>query len=159
MELGRAKHLQWEKFTPAHNKLHPELGSTKLTTPLSEVKYQKLIPLGDDMQILLRGVPDCTDGSIVHEFKCGQGLPSTYVDSFQLPYYKLLLPELQEGYYRCFNPYTKKTTVGLQFLTDTDAENALEHIITYGSEMIEYLQANRLLINYKNGASNVSRPS
>lgn len=149
MELGSAKHLQWEKYTRAHNKLHHELGSANLVNPQSEVKYEKLIPLGDDIQILLRGVPDCTDGHIVHEFKCGMGTPGTYVDTFQLPYYKLLLPELTEGYYRCYNPYTRQTTVGLQFLTDADAEAALEHIITHGSEMIEYLQSQRLLKDYK----------
>jgi hypothetical protein len=149
MQLGSAKHLQWEKYTRTHESLHPELGSAKVTDPQSEVKYEKIIPLSGDIQILLRGVPDCTDGHIVHEFKCGLGLPGSYVDTMQLPYYKLLLPELTEGYYRCFDPYRKKTTVGLQFLTDTDAENALEHIITHGSEMILYLQSQRLLKDYK----------
>jgi len=34
-------------------------------------------------------------------------------------------------------------------LTEDNAENALNHIITYGGEMIQYLESNRLLKNYK----------
>jgi hypothetical protein len=42
-------------------------------------------------------------------------------------------------------------TSGIKFLGQKEAENALEHIITYGGEIIDYLQSQKLLKDYEYG--------
>lgn len=149
MELGSLKHKLWEKYILKHSALPPELGGIKMINPKPEIKYQRIIPFSENIQILLRGVPDCPDGETCYEFKCGSREAVGYVDEMQIDYYKLLLPELRVGIYKCYNPYTGRHTTGVKFLNEKTTENALEHIITYGGELIDYLQAQRLLINYK----------
>lgn len=149
MELGSLMHNIWEKHIIKTNSLPKELGGDKLVNPKTEVKYQRILPFSKGIQILLRGVPDCTDNDICYEHKCGARSASAYVDDMQLDYYKLLLPHLHEGIYRCYNPYTGDFTTSIKFLTDKVANNALEHIMTYGGELIDYLQTQKLLINYK----------
>ena len=152
MELGKLKHEIWaNEIEKDRTKLPDELGGTKLNDPVIEQKYQKIIPLTEDIQILLRGMPDCTDGDTIYEFKCGKGEPGMYVDSLQLDYYKLFYPQAKQGIYNCHNPYTKELRRGWKNLDRDNAEAALEHVITFGSEMINYLQAEKLLINYKEG--------
>lgn len=151
IELGRLKHARWAMYTMQHKKLHADLGGDKLTDPVVEQKYEKLIPLGDKYIILLRGIPDCTDGPICYEYKCGSKTAVEYIDDLQLDYMKLLNPELKEGRYICYNPYFKRKTVGIKYLTEDNAMTALEHVVTFGGEIIEYLQSQRMLVNYKHG--------
>lgn len=153
MELGKVKHAIWEQYINQNKSLHPELGGDLLINPLAEQKYEREIPLGP-YTILLRGVIDCTDGNRIIDFKCGMGSPTSYVDTMQLDYYKLLYPEGTEGMYICFNPYTETFTKGVKFLSLNNAENALEHIITYGGEMIDYLESQRLLVDYGGNNAN-----
>lgn len=166
MELGKLMHEKWATDILTTKKMPPELGGQKLKKPIVEQKYQKIIPLGTKYQVLLRGVIDleCEEkiGVIVQDHKCGIGRCSGYVDSLQLDYYKLLRPVATVGRYACHNPYKceahcqkKKLKAhecygyGIKFLTDANAENALNHIQTYASEMIQYLEVNKLLIDYK----------
>lgn len=158
MMLGKLKHQIWEDYIVKNRCLPDEIGGGRLEYPLAEKKYEKLIPLGDKYQILLRGVPDCTDkmpldnmpdGEIIYEFKVGLTSPTSYVDTFQADYYKLLKPKAHTAIYLCFNPYANTYSKGIKFLTDKCAERALEHVITFGSEMIEYLASQRFIINYK----------
>lgn len=153
MELGRLKDKQWSAYAERHGRLHPELGGDLAPGAVVQQKYQKIIPFSDDIQILLRGVPDMTqdegDGIAIIDFKCGMTTASAYVDKWQLDAYKLLLPKATIGYYLCFNPYNNQLSKGVKFLSEKSAENALEHIITTGGEIIDYLQANALLKDYK----------
>ena len=149
MELGKLKHQQWADYTMKHQKLHPELGGYDLTNPIVEQKYEKLLPFSEDIQILWRGVIDLEDKGILVDYKCGRTTPSSYIDGWQLDAYKLLRPKATGGEYICFNPYTKQLATGFKFLHDSNAETALEKIITLGGELIDYLQTNRLLIDYK----------
>ncbi len=150
MDLGKLNHEIWEKHIKATGTLPQELGGGELRDPITEQKYRKLIPFSDDYQILISGVPDLThDKAKLEEFKCGRTEALNYIDSFQLDYYKLLLPDVIIGTYRAWNPYLRKLTVGIKYLSDSNAERALEHILTFGGEMIEYLGANKLIIDYK----------
>lgn len=151
MELGKVKHQQWADYTQMHKKIHPELGSGDLYNPVVEQKYEKILPFSDDIQILWRGVIDLEDDGIITDYKCGKSSASQYIDGWQLDSYKLLRPKATGGQYICFNPYTKKVNVGFKFLNRSNAEHALEKIITLGGELIDYLQTNRLLIDYKEG--------
>lgn len=149
MELGKLKHQLWERHIRKYNTLPPELGGDQLVDPQPEVKRQLIIPFSEKIQILLRGVPDCPDGGICYEFKCGMTEAVSYVEDMQLPFYKLLVPKIHTGIYKCYNPYTGRHTTGVVFLDESTVDKALEFIITHGGEMIDYLQAQRLLINYK----------
>jgi len=163
MKLGRLKHELWAMHTQRTGKLHRDLGNYPLINPVVEQKFEKLIPLSDNISILLRGVPDLLadhpdgGGLITYEYKVGSQTATDYIDELQLDYYKLLVPDLIEGRYLCYDPYFKTRTVGVKFLTEANALNALEHIITYGGEIIDYLQANKLLINYKGGKYDVGQ--
>jgi hypothetical protein len=148
MELGKIKHEFWEQYVNDNKRLPDELGGEELRGPVTEQKYEKLIPLGE-YQILFRGVSDLEDENVITDYKCGLTEPSTYMSGWQLDAYKLLRPDAKIGRYLCFNPYTSTYSVGAKFLSDTDAENALEHIITYGGDMINYLKAQRLLKDYQ----------
>lgn len=150
MELGKVKHKQWADYAQKHKKLHPELGGYDLYNPIVEQKYEKLLPFSEDIQILWRGVIDLEDDrGIIVDYKCGSTAPSNYINGWQLDSYKLLRPKATAGQYYCFNPYTKKVGVGFKFLKQANAEYALEKIITIGGELIDYLQTNRILIDYK----------
>lgn len=152
MILGRLKDEIWTKHAQETGQLHPELGGSKLNQPILQQKYEKLIPLSDDLQILLRGRPDVWDKPIIRDFKCGRTKPSQYLSSFQLPIYKLLLPEAAMGIYDCFNPYTGQYSIGVKYLGPEDAEKALEFVVTYGADFINYLQAEKKLIDYRQEA-------
>lgn len=148
MELGKTKHTLWENYTKRTGELHPDLGGGKLEKPIAEMKYQKMVPFSEDIQILIRGVIDLETGNTLVDYKCGRGAPSGYVDGWQLDLYKFLRPHATLGKYICFNPYTETVSVGVKFLNDSNAEHALENIITYGGEMIQYLETNKLLKDY-----------
>lgn len=159
MELGKLKHKIWANHIQKFGSLPLELGGNDLHQPIVEQKWQKLIPFSDNYQILLRGIIDLEDDGILTDHKCGLSTPSAYLDSLQLDYYKLLRPEAHTGVYRCHNPYKCDATcspdnhtcltIGIKFLDQTNAEKALEHIITFGGELIQYLEANKLVIDYK----------
>jgi len=149
MELGKVKHKLWEGYTKKTGELHPDLGGGKLESPIVEQKYQKLIPFSDEYQILIRGVIDLQTPKTIIDYKCGRTVPSSYVDGWQLDMYKLFRPEAIEGRYICFNPYTKNVSIGVKFLNESSAELALENILTFGGEIIEYLLSNKLLRDYK----------
>lgn len=148
MELGRKMDKLWELEIERTKHLPKDLGGELMTEPVTQQKYEKLIPFSKGISILVRGVPDCTDQTDLHEFKCGMTTPQNYIDKMQLDYYKLLLPEIERGFYHCYNPYTKTHTRGVKFLTDKNALAALEHIITFGGEMIDYLQSQKMLRAY-----------
>ncbi len=150
MKLGKLYHEKYEQYTNIHGKLHPELGGYDLYNPITEQKYEKIIPFSDDIQILWRGVIDLEDDrGILVDYKCGRTSPSSYIEGWQLDSYKLLRPHAKSGQYICFNPYTKQVSVGHKFLHDSNAEKALDNIITWGGELIDYLQTNRLLKDYQ----------
>jgi hypothetical protein len=129
--------------------LPAELGGWPLTAPVTQRKYQKRIPVNDELDILLRGVPDCLDGSLVYEWKSGLTSASNYVDSLQTDVYKLLIPHITEAVYVVWNPYTDTHEVGVKSLKRSNAEAALDFVLTFGLELIDYLKSQRLLKNYE----------
>lgn len=156
MELGRTLHEKWALHTQRTGQLHRDLGKYPLVNPVVEQKFEKLLPMGDDMFILLRGVTDLlTDtsggGWTVWDYKTGNTTATDYIDSLQLDFYKLLIPQINEGRYLCYDPYFKTRTLGVKYMSEANAYKALEFIMTYGTEMIDYLRANKLLVNYKGG--------
>jgi hypothetical protein len=149
MDLGKTMHEKWADYTIVHGQMHPEVRVELLVNPIVEQKYEKRIPFSDDIEILVRGVIDLENNNTLIDYKCGRTVPSSYVAGWQLDLYKLLRPKANLGKYICFNPYTNEVSTGIKFLDDLNAEDALNNIITWGSELIDYLQTNKLLIDYK----------
>lgn len=149
MKLGKLYDEKWNKYINETGKLPEELGGGILIDPKVQVKYQVIIPFSDDYEILLRGVPDLTEPHMITDFKCGRTEANMYIGKMQLDYYSLFNPEATTGRYLCFNPYMKTLTVGIKFLNEKSRENAVEEIITYGGEILQYLLANKLFIDYK----------
>jgi hypothetical protein len=149
MDLGKVKHQQWADYTMRTGRMHPELGGDEFKQPIVEQKYEKRIPFSDDIEILIRGIIDVEDDNVLIDYKCGRSTPSSYVDGWQLDLYKLLRPKATLGKYICHNPYTNENSRGIKFLDESNAQHALDNIITWGSEIIDYLQSHKLLIDYK----------
>jgi len=149
MELGKAYDELWSAHVTKTHRLPDELGGGELKDPIVQQKYEKLIPFSDNYQILFRGVPDLVNTDTIVDFKCGRTKANDYIDKWQLDAYKLLLPDATIGKYLCFNPYLKTLSVAIKFLSDVNAENALNNILTFGGEMIEFLAANRLIQDFK----------
>lgn len=89
-----------------------------------------------------------TDNEIV-DFKCGRTEANNYIGKMQLDYYSLFKPQVRQGKYICFNPYTKTKTVGIKYLNQSNRDEALNDIVTFGGEILQYLLANRLFKEYK----------
>lgn len=149
LQLGKLKHELWAQEVMKNKALPIDFGGKKLKNPIVEQKYEQIIPFSDDIQILLRGVIDTSDDPIIYEYKCGMTPSGVYADSMQGPYYTLFRPEAKEIHYLCYNPYTKKHTNSVRFVEESTREKAIEHIISNASEMIDYLQVQRLLKNYE----------
>lgn len=166
LELGKQLHEKWEKYILETGEMPKELGGQKLVNPIVEQKYQKYIPLNEEYQILLRGVIDlqCIENNelLIQDHKCGVGRSSSYVDSMQLDYYKLLVPKATIGRYATHNPYKCEALCqnynleqhqcygyGIKFLNHKNAENALNHIITFGTEMLNYLLVEKIFTDYQ----------
>jgi len=149
MQLGRLMDEKWTKYINETGKMPEELGGETLDSPRTQVKYQLRIPFSDEYEFLLRGVPDITTPTQIIDLKCGRSDANSYIGKMQLDYYSLFLPECTEGKYICFNPYTKKKTIGLKFLSQKNRDDALNDIMTFGGEMLDYLLANKLFKNYE----------
>lgn len=149
MELGKLYDEKWNRFIEANKQLPPELGGQTLNNPKTQVKYSVRIPLSEEYEILLRGVPDITTDDEIIDNKCGRTEANQYVGKMQLDYYSLFKPDIKVGKYLCYNPYTGGLTVGIKFLSEENRENALNEIITYGGEILQYLLSNKLFIDYK----------
>lgn len=149
MDLGKLYDKKWSDYIEKTNELPEELGGGLLDHPEVQKKYQVIIPFNEEYEILLRGIPDMTEPKMITDFKCGRTESNQYVQKRQLDYYSLFKPEATVGRYLCFNPYTKGLTVGIKFLTKETRENAINDIITTGGEILQYLLANKLFINYE----------
>lgn len=148
MELGKLYDQKWNEYIEKTGELPKELGGGKLTKPRVQIKYMVRIPLSEEYEILLRGVPDLTEPNTITDFKCGRTEANGYVSKMQLDYYSLFKPEATVGRYLCYNPYKDSLTVGIKFLTQENRDNALNDIVTYGADILQYLLANKLFRDY-----------
>ena len=149
MELGKLYDQKWNKHIEDTGELPEELGGGKLIEPKIQTKYQVILPFSEEYEILLRGVPDLTEPTVITDFKCGRTEANQYVGKMQLDYYSLFIPTATTGIYRCFNPYTNSLTVGVKYLNEQNREDAINEIVTYGGDILQYLLSNKLFIDYK----------
>lgn len=149
MELGKLYDQKWSDHIQKTGDLPDELGGGKLDNPKVQIKYAVRVPLSEEYEILLRGVPDLTEPTMITDFKCGRTESNAYVDKMQLDYYALFVPGATVGRYLCHNPYTKRLTVGIKFLDDENRDNALNDIVTHGADILQYLLSNKLFVDFK----------
>ncbi len=149
MELGRLYDKKWNEHINETSELPKELGGGNIENPRVQVKYQVTIPFSEEYQILLRGVPDLTTDTEIIDFKCGRTEANSYIEKMQLDYYSLFKPEVRVGKYICFNPYTNTRTIGIKYLNQDNRDNALNDIITFGGEILQYLLFQKLFKDYK----------
>lgn len=154
MELGSLYDKKWNEHILKTGELPEELGGGKLNNPRVQIKYAVRVPLSEEYDILLRGVPDLTEDGVITDFKCGRTEANNYVGKMQLDYYALFKPDAKVGRYICYNPYCDTKTVGIKFLTQQNRDDALNEIITYGADILQYLLANKLFIDYKDVQTN-----
>lgn len=149
MELGKLYDQRWNEHIEAHGTLPDELGGEPLVDPRVQRKYQVMIPFTDKYQILLRGVLDIEEPHRITDNKCGRTEAISYVDQTQLDYYSIFKPDISEGLYRCYNPYMNTLTVGVKYFSQETRDNTIEEIVTFAGEILDYLLANKLFIDYK----------
>ena len=149
MELGKLYDQKWNEHIEAHGTLPDELGGGNLDHPKVQHKYQVMIPFTDEYQILLRGVLDIEEPHRITDNKCGRTEAISYVDQTQLDYYSIFKPDISEGLYRCYNPYMNTLTVGVKYFSQETRDNTIEEIVTFAGEILDYLLANKLFIDYK----------
>jgi len=149
IELGRLYDEKWDKEVSITSSLPKEFGGGPLESPRTQIKYQLVIPFSEEYQILLRGVPDVITDTEIIDFKCGRTEAINYISSRQLDYYSLFVPDRKIGKYLCYNPYTMKITIGVKFLDEELRKDALNEIVTYSGEILQYLLANKLFRNWE----------
>jgi hypothetical protein len=150
MELGSLYDKKWNEHILKTGELPNELGGGKLNNPRVQIKYAVRLPLSEEYEILLRGVPDLTEDDMITDFKCGRTEANSYVGKMQLDYYALFKPQATTGRYLCYNPYKDTLTVGIKFLTQQNRDDAINDIVTYGADILQYLLANKLFRDYTN---------
>lgn len=149
MELGKLYDEKWNAHIEKTGKLPDELGGEDLIDPKVQRKYQVILPFSEEYQILLRGVLDIEEPHRITDNKCGRTEAINYIDQTQIDYYSIFKPEATEGMYRCYNPYMDTLTIGVKYLTQENRDRAIEEIVTFGGEILDYLLANKLFIDYK----------
>lgn len=149
MELGSLYDKKWEKQILETGLLPDELGGGKLNNPRVQIKYQAHIPFSEEYEILLRGLPDLMEDDMITDFKCGRTDAGSYLGKMQLDYYSIFNPAASVGRYIAYNPYRKTKTVSIKFLSQKNRDDALNEIVTYGAEILDYLLANKLFKDYK----------
>lgn len=149
MELGKLYDEKWNEYIEKTGELPPEFGGGALNNPQVQKKYRAVIPFSDDYQIVLSGVMDILEDDMITDNKCGRTEASAYVDKMQLDYYSIFKPHIKTGRYLCYNPYTGGLTVGIKYLTQENRDNALEDIVTFGGEILQYLLANKMFRDWK----------
>lgn len=153
IKLGSVMHETWERKIKKTREIPEELGGGKVSEKAIVEEFMGCtIPLSDDYQIYLIGKFDLVDQGVIQDWKCGMSEPSTHLNGFQLGYYQTILKANQTnvsvGRIVCYNPYERTHKVGIKFLNEETLADALNHIITYGGEMITYLETQKLLKDY-----------
>lgn len=151
MELGSLYDKKWTAEIEKTGCMPLELGGEPLDNPRTQTKYQLVLPFSEEYQMLLRGVLDIDEPKRITDLKCGRTTATGYMKNgvTQLDYYSLFKKDATEGHFVCFNPYTMDVTRGIKFFDHKTREGAIEDILTYGGEMLDYLLSNRLFKNYE----------
>jgi hypothetical protein len=153
MLAGREAHERWEAETRKTGKMPVELGGLPYRKPLLEKATKREVMLNDWLQFV--GVLDVLDDETVGiDYKFGATSATQHANSFQHKVYQILYPKMKRFEYHAKNPYVpadESITVAICHLTDKTLEDGLEWVLTFGSEMRDYIVTNNIKKEIVNG--------
>jgi hypothetical protein len=146
MALGRALHEEWEREIKASNNMPAVFGGKPIPGEYkAEVFARKqLAPWLELRGMLDLMVPEWAAG---FDWKSGTTPSSAWANSMQHKVYQVLYPQLKRFEYHAFNPYAKASeavTVSIVHLDEQTKEDGVEWVVTYASEMKNYIEQNNL---------------
>ncbi len=95
----------------------------------------------------LRGMMDLVLPEVGYDWKSGTTSSSQWANGMQHKVYQVLYPNLKRFEYHAFNPYAKASeavTVSIVHLNEKTKEEGVEWVVTYASEMKNYIEQNNL---------------
>jgi hypothetical protein len=140
MAEGKRYHETWESEVTRTKCLPTIFGGSFLKEPKMELKIVKQL----DNWLELVGVIDLYSDYTIYDYKTGKTSSQSMVNSMQLPVYKILIPEANKGVILHYDQYLKQTEVSYLYLTDKIYDKALEWVVTYSSEMFNYINDNQI---------------
>lgn len=148
IKAGRQWHKDWEAEI---NKTgcYPEVfGGKKIKNFDTEIKVEK--KLSDWLELV--GVIDLwlPDQKTIVDWKSGMTPSTQYARGYQPKVYQILFSEAKRFEIYHFNQYTHKVDMSIVHLTKKTMDEGLNWVITWGSEMHEYLTTNNLYERFTN---------
>lgn len=157
MADGKRYHEDWETEIKKTGCLPAVFGGKKLERPKTEMF--KKVYINDWLELI--GKVDLVDEPTVHEFKTGVQSSEHYANSVQTGIYGVLCTMdgfLLQNYKEIpvkgvfvdraeihhYNQHSKKVDMSFVWLTDKVLDDALDWVLTYSSEMHNYLVENGL---------------
>ena len=144
MREGKMFHAQWERETEETGCLPVVFGGARLINPKTEVKLEHMV----EPWLQLVTVFDNIDEPTIHEYKSGRTPSSDYTNSFQPKVYGLMAKLKEFNVDRCMihhhNQHTGKSDSAWCWITDKSNQDALDWLITYASEMVDYFNEHNL---------------
>lgn len=155
MELGKKAHQQWEKEVLKTGAMPAIFGGEKLEEKHSaELRTKREIMLNDWLQLV--GVLDLMSPTVGRDFKRSKASATVWANGKQHKVYQILYPTLKRFEYHCWNPYAvdprDEVTMAICHLTDKTLEEGVNFVLTYGSELRDYLEKNNLIAKEKSYA-------
>jgi hypothetical protein len=149
MAQGEELHKRFKRFIDKEKKLPAIFGGRPLAKPFIAEKF---LNAQVDSWLELRGRLDLHDGTIITDFKTGQKTANEYANSWQGAVYSVLctlckIPVTAVDYHT-YDQYSKKAGFARVWVTDKLLEDGYNWILTYSSEMHDYLLKNGLYQKY-----------
>lgn len=144
MALGRAFHDEWEREIRASQCMPAVFGGAPLPDEYKAEVFARR-QLADWLE--LRGKLDLRLPLIGYDWKSGTTPSSQWANGMQHNVYQVLYPGLKRFEYHAFNPYAKASeavTVSVVHLDEQSKEQGVEWVVTYASEMKNYIEQNNL---------------
>lgn len=146
MIAGSKYHEEWEDEIRKTKKLPVIFGSKILIDP----KPEQYIKVRVSEWLILSGKIDCYDKPTIYEFKTGKQTSEDVIKSYQPGIYAVL-STLNKQYadrceIHCYNQHLKNDnkTMSIKYLTDDVLKDTLNWIETLASEILCYLEDNKL---------------
>lgn len=147
MKAGLALHKEWEQHIKENLALPPCFAG-KDPKPMEYPDCELKLTAEVEDWLTFSGVIDCLEQPIIHEFKSGATELSVWMRTMQAPCYGFLAEAngkvVNQAHIHHYNQYTKRSSMGIIWLTPELKEKAREWIVTNASEMHNYIIENNL---------------
>jgi hypothetical protein len=147
MAAGSKAHTNWEKEVISRAAMPAVFGGGALDQHQTELRTKRELMLNDWLQLV--GVLDVMEPTRGIDFKRSKRSATGWATTKQHKVYQILYPSLKTFEYHCWNPYAidprDEVTMAICHLTDKTLEEGVEFVLTYGSEIRDYLESNNLI--------------